>query len=59
MSLINFFSGYNQITLHKESRDITAVITPIGLLQSCTLVQGATNSVAVFQRTITKILRDH
>ena len=59
MSLMDFFSGYDQITLHEDSRDMTAVMTPIALLRSCTLVQGATNSVAVFQRTMTKILRDH
>lgn len=59
MSLMDFFSGYDQITLHEDSRDMTAVMTPIGLLRSCTLVQGATNSVAVFQRTMMKILKDH
>lgn len=55
----DFFSGYDQILLHTASRDITAFLTAIGLLRQCTLPQGATNSVAVFVRTIMKILGDH
>lgn len=59
LSLMDMFSGYDQITLHPDSRDMTAIHTPIGLLRSCTMVQGATNSVAAFQRIMMKILRDH
>jgi len=36
-SLINFFSGYNQIELDKKSRDLTAFHTLIGLLRMITL----------------------
>ncbi len=32
-SLIDFFSGYNQIKFNKKSRDLTAFYTPIGLLR--------------------------
>ena len=31
-SLINLFSGYNQITLDEKDRDMTAIHTPLGLL---------------------------
>jgi hypothetical protein len=45
-SLIDFFLGYDQLTLDEKSRDITAFMTPIGLLRMTTPPQGATNSVA-------------
>jgi hypothetical protein len=32
-SLIDFFSGYNQFILDAYSRDLTAFITPLGLLR--------------------------
>ena len=31
-SLLNFYSGYNQVLLAKKSRDLTAIQTPHGLL---------------------------
>ena len=58
-SLIDFFSGYDQVTLVEKSRDLTGFMTPIGLLRHTTLVQGATNSVAQFVRVVTRILKDH
>lgn len=58
-SLMDLYSGYDQITLHTASRDMTAFQTPVGLLRSCTMVMGATNSVAAFQRVMMKILKDH
>lgn len=45
-SLIDYYSGYDQITLDKLSRDLTAIMTPLGLFRHTTLVQGATNLVA-------------
>ena len=57
-SLIDYYSGYDQITLDKISRDITAIMTPLKLKRHTTLVQGATNSVAQFIRVVTKILED-
>jgi hypothetical protein len=59
VSLMDLFSGYDHITLHEESRDMTAFQTPIGLVRSCTMVQGATNSVAAFQRVVMRMLKDH
>src|SRR5436190_21431643 len=57
-SLIDFFSGYDQVPLDVKSRDLTAFHTPLGLLRQTTLPQGATNSVAQFVRIVTKILED-
>ena len=37
-SLINLFSGYDQITLDERDRDITAIYTPLGLLHQTTLL---------------------
>jgi len=57
-SLIDFFSGYDQLTLDKRSRDMTAFMTPLGLLRMTTPPQGATNSVAQFVRVVMTILED-
>lgn len=56
--LIDFFSGYDQVTLAEESRNLTAFMTTLGLLRMTTLPQGATNSVAQFMRVVTKILEE-
>ena len=58
-SLIDFFSGYDQVELGEESRNLTAFMTPLGLMQMTTLAQGATNSVAQFVRIVLKILAPH
>ena len=57
-SLIDFFSRYDQIELDSRSRDLTAFMTPLGLLRQTTLPQCATNSVAQFVRIVVKILTD-
>jgi hypothetical protein len=59
VSLVDIFSGYDNITLHEECRDMTAARTPLGLLRQTTLLQGATNSPAQFIRVILRILKDH
>lgn len=58
-SLVDFFSGYDQVELHERCRDMTAMMTPLGLVRQTTLPQGATNSVSQFQRVMTRILKDH
>ena len=55
-SLIDWFSGYDQLILAEESRDMTAFMTPLGLLRMTTVPQGATNSIAQFCRVVEKIL---
>ena len=58
-SLVDLYSGYDQIPLAKESRDLTAFYCPgMGLLRMTTLPQGATNSVAQFVRIVEKVLQD-
>ena len=55
-SLINLFSGYDQITLNKKDRDITVIYTLLRLFYQTILLQGVSNSVAQFVRIIFKIL---
>ena len=57
-SLIDFFSGYDQLDLDPRCRDMTAFMTPLGLLRMTTPPQGATNSVAQFVRVVMTILED-
>jgi hypothetical protein len=59
ISLVNFFSRYNQIELDPSSRDVTAFIIPLNLLKITTLLQKITNSVVQFIRIIIKILKNH
>jgi hypothetical protein len=59
VSLIDFFSRYNQVMLHPESRLITAFFTlSHRLIQQCTLPIGTTNSVAEFVQVVTKVLQN-
>lgn len=58
LSVIDFFSGYDQVPLSPFSRALTAFSTPLGILQMTTLPQGATNSVAHFLRVVSRILYD-
>ncbi|KAL3681112.1 hypothetical protein R1sor_024068 [Riccia sorocarpa] len=57
-SIGDFYSGYDQFQLALESRDLTTIRTPLGLMRMCTLPQGATNSVAHMQNAMHKVLRD-
>ena len=55
-SSIDFYSGYYQILLDRQSRDLTAFMSPYGLVRVTRLPTGWTNSVAVFVRAISKVL---
>ena len=44
-SIGDLYSGYDQFQLAMESRDITTMRTPFGLVRMCTLPQGGTTSV--------------
>jgi len=46
ISLVDFFSSYNQLELDIESRNLIAFITPLGLLQQTTVPIKGINSVA-------------
>jgi hypothetical protein len=52
-------SGYDQILLDERSRDMTAIWTPLGLLRYTRLPMGWTNSVAAFERFLSRILSDY
>jgi len=54
-SAIDYYSGYYQVELAPESRDLTAFLTEIGVLRMTRLPQGWTNSVAVFMRVMYKV----
>lgn len=59
LSLVDLFSGYDQLPLAEESRDITSFYSPIGLVRMTRVPQGGTNSVAQFQRVMRHILAEH
>jgi RNase H-like domain found in reverse transcriptase/Integrase zinc binding domain/Reverse transcriptase (RNA-dependent DNA polymerase) len=52
---VDYYSGYYQVALDAESRDLTAFLTDAGLVRMTRLPQGWTNSVACFQRVIVKV----
>ena len=54
-SAIDYYSGYYQVALADESRDLTAFMTDVGLMRMTRLPQGWTNSVSCFQRIISKV----
>jgi len=58
LSLLDLFSGYDQMALADICRDLTAFQTPLVLLRMTTLPQGYTNGVQVFDRVMKKILKD-
>ena len=58
ISLLDLFSGYDQCSLALESRDMTAFMTPFGLMRMATLPQGYTNGVQVFDQVICKVLQE-
>ncbi|KAF3766619.1 hypothetical protein M406DRAFT_256505 [Cryphonectria parasitica EP155] len=43
--LLNFFSGYNQVQLHSNSRDIIIFLMLLSLFRMYTLSQDAINSI--------------
>lgn len=59
ISLTDIFSGFDNNGLHKESRDMTAIATPLGLLRQTTLPMGWTNSPPEFCRSMAKIVEAH
>ena len=55
---LDLTKGFFQIPLHPTSRKITAFRTPCGLFQYTVLPFGLTNSPAVFNRCMRKVLGD-
>ena len=57
-SISDLYYGYDHFQLAVDSRDITTMRTPIGLVRMCTLPQGATNSVAHMVNAMNKVFLD-
>jgi hypothetical protein len=57
-SVSDLYSGYDQFQLAEESKHLTTMRTPLGLVRMCTLPQGGTNSVAHMVNTMNRVLRD-
>jgi len=57
-TVFDLFWGFDARKIHPRSRDLTAFMTPLGLLQITSLPTGYTNSPAEFQKCMSIILRD-
>ena len=57
-TVFDILSGFDARTVHPNSRDMTAIATPLGLLRLTCLPQGFTNSTAEFQKCMQFILQD-
>ncbi|GBG78291.1 hypothetical protein CBR_g26321 [Chara braunii] len=56
-SICDLFSGYDEIPLDYRDRHMTAMHTPLGLVQMMVMPMGWTNGVAVFQRSMITVLK--
>jgi len=57
-TVFDLFWGFDARKIHPRSRDLTAFMTPLGLLQITSLPTGYTNSPAEFQKCMSIILQD-
>jgi hypothetical protein len=57
-SKVDLLWGYLQLPLHKESRQLTAFITHVGVFQFTSLPFGLATGPSAFQQVIRKILHD-
>ena len=57
-TVFDLFWGFDARKIHPKSRDLTAFMTPLGLLQITSLPTGFTNSPAEFQKCMAIILKD-
>jgi hypothetical protein len=56
-SQIDLEKGYHQVPMAKESRELTAFMSPIGKFQYRMMPFGLTNAPATFQRLMYKVFR--
>ena len=56
-SRIDLKTAYHQLRLHKESRDITAFLTPDGLMRYTRVPFGLVSSGSAFQKLLSHLLR--
>ena len=54
--MLDLFVGYNHQTLDVALHDLTTVQSPVGAVQLTCLLQGWTNTVAIFHDNVTFIL---
>jgi len=57
-TVFDLFWGFDARKLHPKSRDLTAFLTPLGLLRLTSLPMGYTNSPAEFQNCMAFLLHD-
>lgn len=57
-SILDLLSGYDQRSLHEDSRDMTTFGTPLGPHRLTTLPQGHANAVQVYQGDMAFILQN-
>jgi hypothetical protein len=57
-TVFDLFWGFDARKIHPKSRDFTAFMTPLGLLQITSLPTGFTNSPAEFQKCMVIVLQD-
>ncbi|KAK4700551.1 hypothetical protein P7C70_g5695, partial [Phenoliferia sp. Uapishka_3] len=58
LGLADVYGGFDQRVLAEESRDLTTFQTPLGPVRLTRLPQGATNSVAEYQRVMVHVLAE-
>jgi hypothetical protein len=57
-TVFDLFWGFDARKIHPKSRDLTAFMTPLGLLQITSLPTGFTNSPAEFQKCMVMVLQN-
>ena len=57
-TVFDLYWGFDARKVHPKSRDLTAFLTPLGLLRITSLPTGFTNSPAEFQACMSFILKD-
>lgn len=57
-TVFDLFWGFDARKVHPQCRDLTAFLTPLGLLRITSIPMGYTNSPAEFQKCMTFIVKD-
>lgn len=54
----DIYSSYDQFQLLLQNKDLTSMMTLLGLVRMCTLTQGVANPIACMMNDMNKLLRD-
>ena len=57
LSILNYFSEYDNFSSHEKLRDMMTIVTLLKLLKQIMLLQEVTNSVTQYQRTSAAIFK--